>query len=133
VSEDINQDSNNNPGRRFLVLGSAQHTRLVDAYAWDSLPSHLNVADYDVVILNLAPFVNRGYARSIDLETLLSFREFARLLFSEASEIVAIGVPSLKIGGDPYQYTTWWLPVVPKCVLDGGKEIRNITSEFDFP
>jgi hypothetical protein len=37
-----------------LVLGSTQHPKRVTSYAWASLPTYINFADFDVVIINLA-------------------------------------------------------------------------------
>jgi hypothetical protein len=118
--------------RRILVLGSAPHSRLVTAHPWDKLPEDLNVADYDAVILNLVPLLDPGFRKSIDLKTLPSFRSFARLLFSAGSEIIAIGMPGLDIGGNPYRRITWWLPIKPTSVWDGGEEIRNVNPAFEF-
>ncbi|MGD2165641.1 MAG: hypothetical protein PVH50_08930 [Anaerolineae bacterium] len=118
--------------QRILVLGSAPHSRFVTTYCWDSLPEDLNVADYDLVILNLVPLLKRGFAKSINLKTLPSSRSFSRLLFSEGSEIVAIGTPGLKIGDNPYRDNTWWLPITPKSVWDGGEAIRNVDPAFEF-
>lgn len=120
--------------KRILVLGSAPHTRLVTAYSWDNLPKYLNVADYDVVILNLVPFLDQHFARTVNVDTLPSWQQFARLLFSQGSEIIAIGLPGFDIGSNPYQRVTWWLPpLVPKFVYDcSGEEIRDIESEFAY-
>jgi hypothetical protein len=42
--------------KRYLVLGSDGHGRGVRSHRWDKLPNDLNVADYDVVVLNFAAF-----------------------------------------------------------------------------
>ncbi len=76
--------------KRILVLGSAPHARSVTTYTWDNLPQYLNVADYDVVILNLIPLLNEELARGLKLETLPSWEQFVRLLFSDDSEIIVI-------------------------------------------
>lgn len=71
---------NQQTDKRILVLGSAPHTRLVTAYVWDGLPKDLNIADYDVVILNFAPFLNKEFAHRIKQNTLISQMQYARLL-----------------------------------------------------
>jgi len=116
---------------RILVLGSSPHTRLVTAYTWDKLSPHLNVADYDVVICNLTPLRNREFARSVNLNSLPSWQQFARLLFSEKSEIVFIGPPST-FGDNPYMPVTMWLPATPKFVFDTGEEIREVEPDFAY-
>lgn len=118
--------------KRILVLGSAPHTRLVTAYTWDNLPEYLNVADYDVVILNLEPFLNQEFARAINLDTLPSVQQFARLLFSQGSEVIVIGFPAIQLGSNPYTSVTWWLPIIPKFIYDSGEEIRDIQPEFAY-
>lgn len=89
--------------RRFLVLGSAPHSRLVTAYTWDNLPEDLNVADHDVVILNFVPLIDETFARSIDVARLPPFDQFARLLFSQEGEVVAVGLPEYSIGTRPFR------------------------------
>ena len=42
--------------KKILILGAAGFPVGVHAYPWDRLPPELNVADFDVVILNLAVF-----------------------------------------------------------------------------
>ncbi len=69
IQENVNKHTN----KRILVLGSAPHTRLVTAYTWDNLPKYLNVADYDVVILNLEPLLDEKLARGFNLEKLSLF------------------------------------------------------------
>ncbi|MCP4359630.1 MAG: hypothetical protein GY796_16610 [Chloroflexi bacterium] len=113
--------------KRILVLGSSPHTHLVTAYSWDKLPSNLNVANYDVVILNLVPFAeDENLARGINLNLLPSRNQFGKLLFSEGSEIIALGTPGVELGQgidenadkairmpplfhihDPDKYVTW--------------------------
>jgi len=119
--------------RRILVLGSAPHTKTITAYTWDNLPKRINVADYDVVILNLVPFLEKQFARSVKLETLPGYEQFAQLLFSDASETIAIGNPSIEIGSNPYQRITWWLPpIFPKFSLASGEAIRSVVPEFNY-
>jgi hypothetical protein len=63
---------------KVLVLGSIQHGRQVDAYAWDGVPRDLNVADYDAVILNFVPIEDdNGLRRAMRLERLPSTDQFA--------------------------------------------------------
>jgi hypothetical protein len=119
--------------KRILVLGSAPHTRRVTAYTWDNLPKPLNVADYDVVIINLEPLSDKELAGSVNPETLPSIEQFARLLFSHESEIIIIGYPEIMIGGKSSQVpATWWLPSFPRFVYDPGDAIRDVEPEFSY-
>jgi hypothetical protein len=85
--------------RRILVLGSRGHSRQVRAYAWDGLPEQLNVADFDVVILNLAAFADDPeLAAGMPRDRLPARDAFTRLIFSSGSEVIAVGDPRTLIG-----------------------------------
>ena len=126
-------NSTGQSNRRVLVLGAVPPTCWVTAYTWDNLPKSLNVSDYDVVILNLDPFADKEFARRINVETLPSWQQFARLLFSEGSEVIAVGSPSLNIGNDSsYRSVIWWLPRFPKISFEHGEEIREVAPQFSY-
>src|SRR5437773_333286 len=72
---------------RVLVLGSEQHGRDVRASFWVALPQKLNVADYDLVILNFTRV-------SRPSDHMPSPEQFARLLFGPHSMVIAIGDPT---------------------------------------
>lgn len=144
--------------RNILVLGSVAHPSAVTAYTWDTVPPKLNVADYDVVILNFAPFLDDEPQAELPLDNLPDRDQFIRLMFSEGSEIIAIGVPTSKILIDPasirnwgiplppttsiqtthaepkprYEKVTWWLPREPVCTFDGGERIDVVDPAFAF-
>lgn len=123
-----NQKVNN----RILVLGSAPHTRMVAAYTWDKAPEYLNIADYDVVILNFVPFLNEEFAHNHIRRTYFSVEQYARLLFSEGSEVIAIGVPQVGTGGSSSRNLMAWLPVAPVYILESGETIRDVKPEFEY-
>lgn len=87
--------------KSFLVLGSTGHGREVTSYAWDKLPSGLNVADYDVVIINFAAFEKKTLAEGFPPERLPSRETMTQLAFSPRAEVVAIGDPRLLVGAPP--------------------------------
>jgi hypothetical protein len=127
------EGANKHIDKRILVLGSAPHTRLVTAYTWDNLPKLLNVADYDVAILNLEPLWDKELAGSVKPEMLPSIEQFARLLFSHESEIIIIGYPEIRIGGKSSNVpATWWFPIFPRFVYDPGDAIRDVDPEFTY-
>lgn len=146
ISEVLNQVA----FRRILVLGQVLQTRVVTSYSWDSLPRNLNVADYDSVILDFVSFIeDRKLAGGINLELLPTREQFGRLIFSEESEVIAIGVPNTEIGfEDPEDddsagivrrlpfyagtFVTWWLPAFPRIISESGEEIRDIDQEFEY-
>lgn len=118
---------------KVLVLGSTGHGRQVDAHAWDQLPPDLNIADYDSVILNFVPVEqDAGLRRAMRLERLPSIDQFAKLIFTQSSDVIAIGDPSIRWGpeggeGAPEFPVTWWLPV-PDSALTVVHEVGDVAS-----
>jgi hypothetical protein len=106
--------------RRYLVLGSDWHRYGVRSHRWDKLPNELNIADYDVVVLNFAAFEDQELAEGFPQERLPTVASMARLVFSGA-DVIAIGNPSTLIGSLPENPLTpaietrdrcdYWLPV----------------------
>ena len=129
--------------KRFLVLGSDGHGhgRGVTAYAWDKLPNGLNVADYDVVVINFAAFEDKVLAEGFPTERLPSRETLARLIFAPNSTIVAIGDPSTLIGAPPdpegpvgFYDSRWradyWLPCILLVEEDRGTSYRVVAEEW---
>lgn len=126
--------------KRFLVLGSVGHGKFVDCYAWDDLPKGLNVADYDVVILNFTSFEEDPVlAEGIQTDLLPSEDDFARLLFVPGGEIIAIGRPDCEIGpkldpdGHPFSQRArvdYWLPCWLGIEEKSGESIDLMNPEW---
>jgi hypothetical protein len=117
--------------KRILVLGSAVSRPGIAAHLWNDLPPDINVADYDVIILNLVSFLTQQKEFGIRPERLPTWQQLARLLFNATSEIICIGIPG-EDTNSLYQAVTWWLPVTPHFVLNSGETIRDVKSEFAF-
>lgn len=104
--------------RRFLVIGSDGHGRSVEGRKWDKLGTGVKVADFDVVILDFSAFESdKGLAEGFPLNLLPKTEDLTRLLFSEGSEVIAIGDPATLIGPPPPAATyderlraDYWLP-----------------------
>lgn len=123
--------------RRILVLGSSGHGRAVQAYPWDQLPRTLNVADYEVVILNFAAFEDRAAAEGFPIDRLPDQRALTRLLFSPSSEVVAIGDPRTLVGPPPdpdprlfdsRKRADYWLPFRLQ-IEDNSGQSYSVTSD----
>ena len=115
------------------MLGSADHGRFVTSHAWDALPVWLNVTDFDIVILNLTPFLaDPDLVKRVDAKRLPAWEQFARLLFSENSEIIAIGWAEVAPIGRLGFVMSDWLPHVPVFQLEPGESIRNVAPEYKF-
>ena len=118
--------------KKILILGAAGFPVGVQAYAWDRLPPELNVADFDVVILNLAVFESDAALRDgINPERLPERDGFTKLIFSN-SEVIAIGALDTQLGGDretvilggvpalSKTYADWWLPIGLEVIREKG-------------
>jgi hypothetical protein len=121
---------------RILILGSDGYGRPVRSHAWSSLPSDLNVADYDTLILDFTGV--EGYPASVILNP-PPLEQFARLIFSEGSLVIAIGSPDREIQmmrrGEQNMSnvtTTWWMPFDLAVVREGGQTIENVEDEWGF-
>jgi hypothetical protein len=99
----------------------------------------LNVADYDVVILNFAAFVDEALANGFPKERLPGREAMARLLFSPGSEIIAIGDPATKIGQPPSAEMRWydsrvradyWLPAAIVVERNNGSSYDVAAAEW---
>jgi hypothetical protein len=88
--------------KRILVVGSTSHAKEVTSYSWDKFPTGLNVADFDVAILNFTTFAeDPALATAFPIERLPTRESLARLFFAERTELIAIGDPSTQIGPEP--------------------------------
>lgn len=106
------------------------------AYQWIDLPSELNVADFDTVILNFAAFEDEAVRRTVPLDRLPPIQQFMRLLFSPDSFVIAIGDPRCEFGSDDgdgsSREATWWLPVDLPVHDESGEVISNIDAGWAF-
>jgi hypothetical protein len=124
--------------KKFLVLGSEGHARGVTAYRWDKVPEGINVADYDVVIVNFAAFDDKELAAGYPLHRLPTREAFARLIFAPKSEIVAIGRPDRLIGRrvdgsgpwDPRKRSDYFMPCWLGIEDDRGDSYRVLAEEW---
>ncbi|ACK69826.1 hypothetical protein PCC7424_1382 [Gloeothece citriformis PCC 7424] len=131
-----------NTDKRILVLGSDLSTKLVTSYPWDKLPEGLNVADYDVVIVNFIDLYEPEYSNLVELDKLPARSDFYHLLFSNNSEIIFLGYPvtinqkKMSSNNYSYYYATFywekWLPLMPKFILNKGESIKIIQPNFDY-
>jgi hypothetical protein len=122
------------------VLGSEGHGRGVKSHRWDKLPSDLNVADYDVVVLNFAAFEDKELAEGFPQDRLPSVESITRLLFSPNAEVIAIGDPSTLIGSlledarmrfyDPRLRADYWLPFAIGVEEDAGTQYQVDAEEW---
>ena len=127
--------------KRILVLGSRGHGHGVTSYEWDKTPSGLNVADYDVVVLNFAAFENDGpLAAGFPPERLPQSESLVRLLFSPNAEVIVIGNPATLIGpppeglGLPYDNryrADYWLPMEIGIESDTGTQFSVDAEEWE--
>jgi hypothetical protein len=124
--------------KRILVLGTRLASDVVDSYNWDYLPRDINIADYDVLILNLVSLSKskKGQREYVNQSALPPSEQLVRLLLSEGSEIIVIGNPDLRVANDlgyeTHRFTEGWLPYFPESAIKFGETIRDVEKEFAF-
>jgi hypothetical protein len=121
---------NADSGRKILVLGDEYGIDQVTSHRWPHIPDQLNVADFDTVILDFSPFAIQAIAESMDPDKIPDYSQFARLLFSEGSEVIAVGRPFFQIGSNRYLQPTWWLPLSPTFLDESGDTIELQDPEY---
>jgi hypothetical protein len=119
-----------------LVIGSEGHGRHVRSHTWANLPRHVNVADFDVVILD---FTEIEGVR-IDPDAVLRPEQFGRLFLNNGT-VVAIGVPTAKfkyVYESPVGVRTteilvdWWLPANLPAQPNAGEVVKLVEDEWKF-
>lgn len=132
----VSQSDREAPAPRILVLGSEGHGRGVRARYWVALSEQVNVADYDVVVLNFSRVSRPG-------EQMPTLDQFTRLIFGPESAVIAIGDPTKSFSseaplmgrGQPvttHLPVTWWLPVDLPAKIEKGEAIRNLKQDWRF-
>ncbi len=128
---------------RVLVLGSSERWRGVRTHSWNAIPDGLNVADYEVVILNFVELEDEGVRTNVRVDSVPSAESFARLMFSSGSTVVAVGSPLVEFGSEqPVPFgsgvrffgmsATWWLPVELRVEQIGGEAIEVDSDHWRF-
>lgn len=119
---------------RILVLGTEVPSQKVTSHTWDTIPSTLNMTDYDVVILNYAELKDEELRARINPNDLPDSSQMIRHLFHEASFTVVIG-PPIRIGSfdpyEPHRTPQWFLPFNMDFVYESGFEIANIAPALE--
>lgn len=116
---------------RILVIGSTGHSHEVTCVGWrGTIP---NVADYDVVFIDLTP-LNHEYALPDPTyyETLPTRDSFVKLLES-GGQVWVIAVPP--VSREWEDGVTWsnyeWCPVLPNLCFENGETIILVSAGYD--
>jgi len=129
----IEEAANGKANRRILVLGSAPHSRHIQAYTWEDVPQDLNVPDYDVVILNLVSLCEHPNTHKISSAGLPDRRQFLQHLLSKGSEVIAVGVPGIPVSDNAYRLrNTWWLPCTIDVRSETGETIERVDKDYSY-
>lgn len=105
--------------KKILVIGSAPHSREVTAIGWYACePRNVNIADYDVVIVNLS-------GEKCDYEWVTQQASSTRESFTKLLESGG----ELFIISDPDTEKYWWCPVQFGFVKEAGDTIEVGTGK----
>ena len=116
--------------RRILILGQSRAPRGVVAHAWSDLPSDLNVADFNIVLMDLST-LDASPSKS-DVERISGAR-MARLLFRSESRVYVLDAfgPDWRTNVE-VMARLWWLPVQVDVVRDRGGDISTVATNWTW-
>lgn len=117
---------------KILLIGSKLNLANLLSYEWHNLPPKLNIADFDVIILNYVPLYDKKYSESIDIVSLPKWEQFARFIFSQNGNLFIIGKTNIQIGNNPYLDGLWWLPFRPNIIDESGDTFDFIADHFKY-
>lgn len=84
-----------------LVLGSELSIKHLHSHSWNRTPKDLDVASFDIVILDFTSLSDHDYSKSVDLESLPKPIDFGRLIFGGRAQLFIIGSPLVSMGAHP--------------------------------
>ncbi|CAN5843623.1 hypothetical protein BH23ACT11_BH23ACT11_06570 [soil metagenome] len=126
---------------RILILGSRPSTRTVTSFGWEEIPTHLNIADYDTIVFDLAPLIEDDtLAERVDKNSFPTPSQVMRLLKSPEGSLVVIGgSPETPLWGERHDYGSRsqtldsMFPILPRFdTQESGEQIVNVVGEFDW-
>jgi len=129
----------NNPipeKKKILVLGAYYKSKEVKSFLWNNLPSDLNLADFEVVIMDLTKFDENNFIQSLPNKDLFHDTNFDNFLFGLNNELIIIGYPYYyqKIVDDREQI--FWFgrlfPFYPRFTDAKGEGIQEISTEYEY-
>lgn len=128
----MNSDENDLP--KILILGSYSHGKHVTEYSWNAIPETLNIADYQILIMDFTVLNNPEFLESVTIKNNMSEYQFGKFLFSPNSEVVVIGpgkflFPYIGSRGRP---STYWLPKAPAFDYDSGNTVNIVDTSFEY-
>ena len=124
--------------KRILIIGSDQHPASCTSFTWDNLPGKIQLADYEIVIFNLAVAEDAENAVEIQYPNPLDVDDVLRHLFGGRGEILIVGNPKVDIieklkpgvQGTRFFSLYRWLPLLPKISSAEGETIEIVDDSF---
>ncbi len=115
-----------------MVIGSKGHPREVQCYNWAEIDKVPNIADQDIVIINMVSLTKSILEKIISSKSVAYFKGnyFLKLLGS-GGQVFAIAVPTarVRIGNMTYD-NYWWNPFTLEFEREKGDTIENVNNEF---
>lgn len=117
---------------KILVIGSKGHPREVQCYNWTEVDKVPNIADQDVVIIDMTSLTESILEKIISSVSEAYFKEnFFVKLFASRGQVFVIAVPTarVRIGSITYD-NYWWNPFPLELEREKGDTIENVNNEF---
>lgn len=131
-----NEESQMAERKKILVLGHQYNSKEVKSYNWNRLPIDLNLADFEVVIMDLTQFDDDNFIKSLPKRNLFDNCNFNNFLFSPDNELIIIGYPyhyEKEIEG---REAIFWFenlfPFYPRFTNAIGNALREIDKDYEF-
>jgi len=117
---------------KILVIGSKGHPREIQCYNWTEIGKVPNIADQDVVIINMTSLTESILEKIISSVSEAYFkRDYFVKLLASGGQIFVIAVPTarVRIGNITYD-NYWWNPFTLDFEREEGYTIENVNNEF---
>ncbi len=121
---------------KILVIGSKGHPREVQCYNWTEIDKVPNIADQDVVIINMTPLTESILEKIISSESATYFeKDYFRKLLASEGQVFVIAVPTAKVRIPQGRHNVicanyWWSPSTFEFEEEEGDTIKNVYASF---
>ncbi len=130
TEKDISKDN-----RKILIIGHKLKKKGINSFNWYEIPDDLNLADYDVVLIDFSVIDKDPFPEVGNIE----FKNHWNLIFNCDAKVLIIGTPkSIHMKGEsgsPYGSffsPLYLLPCTPEWTDIKGNKIKEIDNKYQF-